>query len=74
MKLTDWYPGDVKPVRVGVYEREYPLSGIGCYCKWDGKMWHSGYENVDRASIEPAISNIQNLPWRGLSKDPKGSE
>ena len=38
MKLTKWIPGDVKPVRVGVYERSYG-NALPAYCYWDGKFW-----------------------------------
>lgn len=48
MKLTEKFPGDVKPVRVGFYavwwckkENTYPLT-YPHYCYWDGKEWWSG--------------------------------
>ena len=60
MKLTPWYPGTVKPVRKGWYQRNYPSLGPSM-CYWDGKnfsMIEDRYEN----------SFTQDLPWRGVAK------
>lgn len=73
MKLTDWFQGDVKPIRVGIYERRYK-SGI-YFSKWNGIHWGFGHCKVKFANLtEDFLSQYQNLPWRGLSKDPKGGE
>ena len=34
MNLTDWFPGSAKPVRKGVYQREYTyvMAKIPSYC------------------------------------------
>lgn len=63
-KMTDWYPGDVKPLakRVGLYERDYLDDVLLCY--WDGVCWFSP---VDAGWV---ISMCQSLPWRGLAKKP----
>lgn len=65
MKLTPWFDGSVKPVRVGWYERAY---GNGNFpCTWDGKKWR-----IDGARSE--YSMAQKLPWRGLAQQPKGKK
>ena len=71
MKPTDWIPGDVKPVRVGVYQREYP-SGAWRYCLWNGRGWCVyGLTPKDAAEWSDVESNEQNLPWRGLAEKPE---
>lgn len=73
MKLTEWFPGDVKPVRVGVYERswengekfDYP------YYFWDGKQWRGQGVSREDEMIRNTVSVFQNNPWRGLAKEPK---
>jgi hypothetical protein len=60
--VTDWFPGEVKPVRVGWWERKIPFSfdlQSGCMTTrtyWDGSKWDSQY---------------QSLPWRGLVEEAK---
>ena len=70
MKLTDWIPGNVKPVRVGVYQREYD-SGDVQYSYWNGKFWGLYGETPKEAeSWVDTPSTGQTLPWRGLAEKP----
>lgn len=72
-KLTPWFPGYVKPVWVGVYQREYGNENDPdiVYCKWDGKAFHVYARNPYQASINDCeSSNIHNR-WRGLAEPPK---
>lgn len=68
MKLTPWYPGDVKPVRVGVYERLYYDGERTCFSRFDGASWRAGWAGIYRAQDDwwPR-SSYQDLPWRGLA-------
>jgi hypothetical protein len=59
----------MKPVRVGEYERRY-YSGSVLLCKWDGRRWLVPQEWMKKG-LDPQVSGIQSLPWRGLSKEPK---
>lgn len=66
---TAWYPGTVKPARVGVYERKL-FGGLHFSC-WDGQQWKLG----QRGSITLAAdcwlqSGYQSVPWRGLAEKP----
>ena len=72
MKKTRWFPGSVKPVRVGVYE---------CRGKWFRYFGESGWyaaapspeQAYKRFLIRfPAI--MQDNPWRGLSTKPTPNE
>lgn len=73
MKLTPWFSGDQKPVRVGVYERDYG-SGKTYYCWWNGKVFGCGEREPGEAKMAIKIFGIfwisadQNLPWRGVLK------
>ena len=67
MKLTEWYPGDVKPVRVGVYQRRYPNNAI-MYCYWNGLFFFAGEYTVNKAIVYKFDTLRQNLPWRGVAK------
>ena len=72
MKLTPWFPPDVKPVRVGWYhtgcDSDNPINSGGESAYnwwWDGHGWHdypNGYPSRD-----------QNRYWRGLSENPEKS-
>jgi hypothetical protein len=64
MKLTDWFPGDVKPALTGLYQREYGndwLTKLPDY--WDGRVWR--YKRP-----EGLIATNQERRWRGLAEDP----
>jgi hypothetical protein len=69
MILTDWFPGSVKPVRKGVYQREYIYgkAKLSMYCHWDGKRWLAGGQIVDGAEHHFPAPN-QSLRWRGVLK------
>jgi hypothetical protein len=73
MKLTEWFPPDVKPVRVGVYLRDYEddFPDVPAYCYWDGVLWHpcettpmGAFQLMDDRTV------VQALKWRGLAENP----
>lgn len=72
LKRTGWYSGHQKPVRVGVYERNYGTK-VTNYCWWDGKVFgcavigFSAYVNYQQYGASLA----QNLEWRGITKESK---
>ena len=67
MKLTGWYKGRQKPVRVGWYERSYnskrPSNGEARRHFWDGQAWYLADNSEGRL-----VSLYQGLPWRGRMK------
>ena len=67
MKLTGWYDGKQKPVRVGVYERKYGNRVFFC---WWGVEWGMGTNNQKCAESLWWIAAAPNqcLPWRGVAK------
>ncbi len=73
MNLTDWFPGSAKPVRKGVYQREYTYgkSKQIRYCYWNGKEWSMGAHTVEQAMRHEhafMVAPRQWLPWRGVLK------
>lgn len=65
MKLTDWYEKNQKPVRIGLYEREYDeyeLNESDCDY-WDGTRF--------RYNDAKGITCIILRRWRGLSEESK---
>jgi hypothetical protein len=69
--LTPWFDGDVKPARVGVYERRYPNPNPNRYSYWNGLWWmFSGATIEGAASVERTVSTCQDAAWRGLAEDP----
>lgn len=63
-ELTPWFPGDVKPVRVGLYQREWDLAAnLNDPDYWDGKQWRYNGPGGWRAGR-------QDRRWRGLASDP----
>jgi hypothetical protein len=70
LKLTEWYSGDQKPVRAGIYERLYEGEGIA-KCYWDGKYFFGGAYTNEEAIVNAFIfgpSFSQSLSWRGVAK------
>ena len=68
MKLTPWFPGTVKPVRVGVYERDYDTP-LPHYCYWNGKWWCRLSFDPDDAMNQKGVKSVyETLPWRGVAK------
>lgn len=69
MKLTPWFDGSVKPVRVGVYELDYrdeDHASRTFYTAWDGLVWRY-LESGD-------VAYAQDRNWRGLAQQPKGKK
>ena len=65
---TDWFPGNVKPVRVGVYQRQYDW--LLAFSYWDGKHWGWTEPGTAKQAAEYRYpqSREQELPWRGLPR------
>lgn len=68
--LTEWFPAEVKPVHVGVYETGSGL--IPWYRYFDGTYWHTGGVDPDDAldRYERHNVSIAATTWRGLSHPP----
>lgn len=72
--VTPWFPADVHPVRVGVYQVSDGCTQDDWYAYWDGMKfgWRScmgardAYEDRDSPTCCPG-----HVEWRGLAKEPK---
>ena len=69
-KLTDWFPENVNPVHLGVYEVE-PDDLSPWYSYWDGLYFREVRRTIDEAaSAIPDAWNHVGLIWRGLAEKP----
>lgn len=73
MNLTPWFPGQVKPARPGVYEREYAgPPGGPWFSEWTGAQWLSPARTPLVASKQVTRSFTQDsVRWRGLTEAQK---
>ena len=75
--LTDWFPGHVRPMRTGIYERDDRGTGMEDgepnFSFWDGKRWLNSGSTIELAEICSCYGNSgeQQLPWRGLTEQAK---
>ena len=70
MKLTRWYRGDQKPLRVGVYQRKEYYGEI-IYAYWDGRYWRVGFPSNENAYFfadSCRVSMHRDWSWRGVAK------
>ena len=71
MKLTPWYPPEVKPVRKGVYE--VCFTALPWYRYWDGRFWWNGsfspFDAFNRRA-ERFVNGECKDDWRGLAEEP----
>jgi hypothetical protein len=67
--LTDWFPPDVKPARVGWYEVK--AKWIGGYSYWSGSAWTNCIGMPDRSYEDWFNGATQSKSWRGLAEKPE---
>lgn len=65
LEVTDWTPGNVHPVREGVYERRV---SDGTYSCWDGTRWNQDADSPAEAAGRRTPSRDQDASWRGLAE------
>jgi len=73
VKKTQWYSGDVKPVRIGVYEVQAAPSGKTVGFKfWNGARWSIfAFEKENAIAFKRHPSGFQGSVWRGLREKAK---
>jgi hypothetical protein len=60
LELTEWYPEDVKPVHLGVYQVKRLDNHEYFYAEWNGVNWI--FED-NKATVY-----FQHRKWRGIKK------
>lgn len=72
-KLTPFYPGEIMPVWVGVYETLTQLGNeIVRFRYWNGKHWCVGAPNPKVAMLWKSFPLANHFPaWRGLTEPAK---
>ena len=70
-KLTDWFPTDIKPVNVGVYQTDTGNGEEG-FQYWNGVNWRFwGFNVNDAFRCRHDKSGFQKVKWRGRANNPK---
>jgi hypothetical protein len=73
-KLTPWFPADVKPVHVGLYETDCYNTCQKSYQFWNGEYWGLQCFEEDIKPFFPERaknkSRYQYVCWRGLAEKP----
>jgi hypothetical protein len=65
-KMTRWFPVNIKPVHVGVYETN--LNGYMGYSFWNGYYWS---DTSSKRDMEPRFKErrgMQKKKWRGFKE------
>lgn len=72
MKLTGWFPGEVMPVRCGIYQRKFDSRSAPIrFSYWNGRFWGAWAARHSHASDNRDLpSGAQYQPWRGLARQP----
>lgn len=71
MKLTRWFPGNIKPVHTGVYQTRISVAGGVLWAMWGGKHWgpfECSQREVEVLDVAPSSAWKQEKIWRGLVK------
>ena len=66
MKISEWYPPDIKPVRRGVYITR-KNNHIFFQC-WTGTYWNVRLCDIDKAYKTKQRSQHQDVYWKGIIK------
>lgn len=72
-KVTKWYRGDIKPVHVGWYQREYiNHDEHNPFSYWNGRWWSFAnwrtYNIIQEHPARNGKSGTQDLRWRGVQR------
>lgn len=65
--LTQWFPADVKPVHVGVYEYQYGFTTFKFIAFWDGRNFIIADKSQSHGYRLECQEGDQ---WRGLAVKP----
>lgn len=69
MKLTEWFPPNIKPVHIGIYNTSIPGNTDQFYSYWNGELWSGGYFKFAEAEkYNKMIGMTQYKQWRGVLK------
>jgi hypothetical protein len=71
--VTQWFDPKKNPVRIGFYQRDYPIADDLSPDFWDGSKWYMGLTDGIRNRLYHTSEVMSNtLPWRGLAENPNG--
>lgn len=68
MRLTPWYPANIKPVREGPYQTK--VQGYLGYSFWSDGRWGNQCGSVADLCLQGGrMPGEQNKEWRGMAYD-----
>ncbi len=72
MKLTPWFPPEIKPVHVGVYEIRDDMLKQTFFAYWNGLFFGSGMRKRQDAANSRWSHQLNEFvhAWRGLAEKP----
>jgi hypothetical protein len=65
-KMTRWFPVNIKPVHVGVYETNF--NGYMGYSFWNGKYWSDTSSKLNMELRFKERRGMQKKKWRGFTE------
>ncbi len=71
MKLTEWYPAHIKPVRKGVYQIKFSHKSNIHYSRFSNGIWHlcnSIPEFAEQNTTKSIAMYNGKSFWRGIAK------
>ena len=71
--LTEWFPGDVKPVHTSVYDVQDRSIQCNCCCTWahwDGRRFVRYGKVAGLLAVTQEVHGVRN--WRGLKEKHHG--
>ena len=71
MEKTPWFDCSTPPVRIGVYEREFPGVYKTFFQLWNGTRWNLSSSSKLMAGRHALKSAYQSGKWRGILKGTK---
>ena len=66
-KMTRWFPVEIKPVHVGVYQTNLYGHWVG-YSFWTGKRW---CDTAQKPELATKRKGSQSKKWRGFTRKQK---
>jgi hypothetical protein len=71
-QMTEWFPSNIKPARIGVYEIQWWF--VNCwdygFSYWNGKQWANSAGTPESALLHKKWTDgaIQDKKWRGFTE------
>lgn len=74
MRLTGWFPYEIKPEHIGVYRTRFRSLYGGWksgYSHWNGSRFGIQWNTKESATWSSSVAGFHCKQWRGLAEEPK---